>query len=238
MSLWNVEGYVRLRHGGDDRWLEVFAERHIASGTRVLEVGCGPGRAAAALAERHGADVTAVDASPEMLGAARTLVPASVELVQAEAEALPFDDRAFDVAFSSFAVHLFDRPRAFAEIRRVLRPGGVYWIKTSDPARIGLHWAAPLFPSFESIEVERFPGGEQLRSDLSGAGFIDVAVEKLEPMEELTRAEALERLRAGTFSTLALLSPAELEAGLARAETLLPDRVRSASTLLGVTATA
>jgi SAM-dependent methyltransferase len=238
MSLWNVEGYVRLRHGGDDRWLELFAERHVRSGTHVLEIGCGPGRAAAALAERHGAQVSAVDASAEMLSAARHIVPSSVELVQACAEDLPYDDGVFELAFSSFAVHLFDRPRAFAEARRILRPGGVYWIKTADPDRIGDHWAAPLFPSFERIEVERFPGEQQLRRELADAGFGDVTVERLEPHEELTRDEALERLRGGTFSTLALLPARERDDGIARAAGLLPERIRSASTLLGVTATA
>jgi ubiquinone/menaquinone biosynthesis C-methylase UbiE len=237
VSLWNVEGYVRLRHGGDDNALELYAERHVVPGTRVLEVGCGPGRAAAALAGRHGAHVTAVDVSPEMLAAARSIVPASVELVEAPAEELPFADGAFDAALTNFAVHLFDRPRAFAEIRRVLAGGAPYWIKTADPERIADHWAAPLFPSFVELEVERFPTEDDLRRELESAGFT-VAAERLSTTEELSREAAIARLTGGTFSTLALLPPDERDAGIARAREVLPDPVRYAGTLLVVTATA
>jgi SAM-dependent methyltransferase len=238
VSLWNVDDYVRLRHGGDDEALELFAERHVPTGTRVLEVGCGPGRAAAALAERHGASVTAVDASPDMLAAARRIAPPSVELVQAHAEQLPFEDGAFDVALSNFAVHLFDRERSFPEVRRVLRPKGVYWIKTADPDGFGTHWAVALFPSFLEIELERFPGEEALRTELERAGFADVSVERLERIQELSRDDAIEHLRGGTFSTWALLPPGEREDGIARAAELLDDPVRHASTLLVVTAIA
>lgn len=237
MSLWNVDDYVRLRHGGDDQALELFAERHLARHTHVLEVGCGPGRAAAALDRRYGAQVTAVDASAEMLAAAREIAPPSVALVEAHAEELPFADRAFDVALSNFAVHLFDRPRAFAEIRRVLRPGATYWVKTANPDRFDDHWAAPFFPSFVSIEVARFPGADELCTQLEGAGFT-VAVERLEGAEELSREDALERLSSGWISTLALLPPGERAEGIARAQETLEDPVRFPSTLLIVTATA
>jgi SAM-dependent methyltransferase len=237
MSLWNVDDYVRLRHGGDDEALGLFAERHVARGAQVLEVGCGPGRAAAALDRRHGARVTAVDASADMLTAARELTPPSVELVEARAEALPFADSAFDAALSNFAVHLFDRPRAFAEIRRVLRQGSPYWVKTANPDRFDDHWAARFFPSFVDIEVARFPGETELRAQLEGAGFA-VVVERLEGMDELSREAALERLSSGWISTLALLPPGEREAGIALARETLDDPVRFPSTLLLVTATA
>ena len=238
MSLWNIEGYVRLRHGGDDRALELFAERHVAPGTRVLELGCGPGRAAAALAERCDARVTAVDVSPEMLAAAREIVPPSVELVQARAEELPLSDASFDSALSNFAVHLFDRPHAFSEARRVLREDAVYWVKTADPERIGDHWAARLFPSFVGIELARFPGEEELQDTLLGAGFASVVSERLEVVEELSRDDVIERVRRGAYSTITLLGQDEVEAGIAGAPKSLPERIRHVSTLLIATASA
>jgi SAM-dependent methyltransferase len=235
MSLWDVDGYVRLRHGGDDRVLGLFAERHVTPGARVLEVGCGPGRAAAALALRHDALVTAVDASAEMLAAARRLAPPSVELVEAQAEGLPFDAASFDAASSNFAVHLFDRPRAFAEVRRVLAADAPYWVKTADPERIGDHWLASMFPSFVEIEVGRFPGEPELTSTLSSAGFRSVTVERVGVPETLSRADAFARIRGGTFSTLKLLDPDELTEGIERAGEL-PDTIEHVSTLLVVTA--
>lgn len=231
MSLWNVDDYVRLRTGGDDAGLELFAERFVRPGTRVLEVGCGPGRGAAALASRHGALVTGVDASPEMLAAARDFVPDGVELVEARAEALPFADGAFDAVLAQFVVHLLDRPRAFAELHRVLSEDGVLWIKTSDPDRLGGHWLARPFPSVTAIERARFPDEAALRRELEAAGF-QVEFERREIGRRFSKAEALERLRARAYSTVALLDEQELREGLARAEQVLEDPVEYDLTLL------
>jgi SAM-dependent methyltransferase len=231
MSLWSVEDYLRLRTGGDDPGLELFAERFVRPGTCVLDVGCGPGRGSAALAERYGAVVTGVDASPEMLAGARTLVPAGVELVEARAEELPFADEAFDAALAQFSVHLLDRPRAFAELRRVLRTDGVLWIKTSDPDRIESHWLARPFPSVPAIERARFPDESSLRRDLDAAGF-EAEFERREIGRHLSKAEALERLRTRSYSTVALVPEPERTAGIAWAERELEDPVDYDLTLL------
>jgi ubiquinone/menaquinone biosynthesis C-methylase UbiE len=236
VSLWDVADYVRLRSGGDDRQLDEFARRHAVRGKRVLELGCGPGRAAAALASRHGALVTALDASPAMLAAARERVPDGVELVEGRAESLPFDDERFDAVLANFVVHLLDRPRAFAEAFRVLVPGGVVVVKTRDPATVHDWWASPLFPSAERIERNRFPGGRQLVDELEAAGFEGATVERIDVPHEVSRAEALERLRSGAYSTLRLIPADELEDGIRRAPHALDDPIRYTLTLLRVEA--
>jgi SAM-dependent methyltransferase len=232
---WNVDDYVRLRTGGDDAALDLFADAHELDGRRVLDLGCGPGRAAAALANR-GAIVTGVDATAEMLAAAREIVPAGVELVEGRAEELPFADASFDAALSSFVVHLLDRPKAFAEVRRVLTNDGLYWIKTSDPATIPSYWAAPLFPSYPKLESARFPDEELLRTDLTGAGFARVEVDRFVIERTFSRDEALTRLASGAFSTFNILPPEEREEGLRRAPEVLSDPVEYSLTLLLVTA--
>lgn len=236
MTLWNVDDYLRLRTGGDDDALELFAAAHELAGRRVFDLGCGPGRAAAALAERHGAIVTGLDVSAEMLAGARAVVPGSVELVQGRAEELPFPDGSFDAAFSGFVVHLLDRPQAFAEVRRVLAGDGFYWVKTCDTATIGNHWAASLFPSYLDLETGRFPSEASLRDDLTGAGFRLVDVERLEIERSLARDEAIANLKSDAFSTYRLLPPAERAEGIARAEDVLGDPVEYTLTLLLVTA--
>ena len=93
-----------------------------APGRATLEIGCGEGRVARDLAER-GHRVTAVDASPTLLEAAREAQP-EVDFRLADAAALPFEDSAFDlvVAYNSL-MDVDDMPGAVREAARVLGPG-------------------------------------------------------------------------------------------------------------------
>ena len=87
---------------------------------RVLDVGCGPGALTAAAAER-GARVTGVDLAAGMVAEARRRHP-DLTFIEADAEHLPFDDDAFDVALGAFLVnHTPDAPAAVAELKRVAR---------------------------------------------------------------------------------------------------------------------
>ena len=98
----------------------------IAPGHTVLDVACGTGALTLAAAEAAGArgHVTGLDANPEMLAVARHK-SGVIEWVEGRAEALPFEDRRFDAVVSQFAFMFFDdKPRALAEMMRVLRPGG------------------------------------------------------------------------------------------------------------------
>ena len=99
----------------------------LSAGERVLDVAAGNGNVSLAAARRR-ADVTASDYVPALL--AGTVARAVTEGLQittreADAEALPFDDGAFDVVTSSFGVMFTpDQDRAAAELQRVCRPGG------------------------------------------------------------------------------------------------------------------
>jgi ubiquinone/menaquinone biosynthesis C-methylase UbiE len=73
--------------------------------------------------------VVGIDMTPEMLAKARAgadeLGAANVTFVEGEAERMPFDDASFDVVISNGVIDLIpDKDAVFAEIRRVLRPGG------------------------------------------------------------------------------------------------------------------
>lgn len=94
---------------------------------RILDLATGTGWTARRLADR-GFDVTGADFAPEMLAAARESANARrlpVSFVDGDAEALPFDDQAFDALISTFGVMFVQRPKdAAAEMARVIRPGG------------------------------------------------------------------------------------------------------------------
>lgn len=97
----------------------------LPAGARLLEVGAGTG--ANFEFYPRGAVGAASELSREMLARARGRAgrPAGVRLVQAAAERLPFDDAAFDAALAALLFCSVESPAAvFAELRRVVRPGG------------------------------------------------------------------------------------------------------------------
>jgi SAM-dependent methyltransferase len=192
------------------------------TGRRVLEVGCGTGRFLAALAGR--AKAWGVDPSAEMLEVARGRVQGA-GLKLGSGEELPFKDGWFERAAMWLVVHLVDRPRAFAELHRVLAPGGRLAIATFDPTHFDEFWLNELFPSFEEIDRARFPTAEQLEAELRAAGFGEVRLTRLGQETSVTRETALARIRGKHISTFDLLDDDEFAAGLARAERELPERV-------------
>lgn len=98
----------------------------------VIDIGCGPGDLVVDLAQRlPDARVVGVDPSPDMLRHARATAGASsvgdrVSFVDGGAERLPFADGSVDIAVSTLSAHHWpDASAAFAELARVLRPGGI-----------------------------------------------------------------------------------------------------------------
>lgn len=108
----------------------------IAPGQRVLDVAAGTGNTAIRAAQT-GASVIASDLTPENFEAGRRAAAAhgvSLEWVEADVEALPFDDNEFDVVTSSFGVIFApDHTAAASEMVRVCRPGGVIGITAFKP---------------------------------------------------------------------------------------------------------
>jgi SAM-dependent methyltransferase len=194
-------------------------------GRRVLEVGCGTGVLAAALAERVAARVWAVDPEPEMLAVAAGRVPRGVGLRLGRAEELPFRAAWFERVVLRLVVHLVDRERALPELARVLAPGGRAVIATFDPSHFDRFWLNRLFPSLEAIDRARFPEPDALARELAAAGFASTHVVRLSQHAELERETALERIRGRHISTFDLLGDEEIVAGTARAERELPARI-------------
>jgi arsenite methyltransferase len=103
----------------------------LAPGERVLDLGSGAGTDSLVAAQMVGADgrVTGIDMTEAMLVKARSAATAmgvrNVEFVEGEAERLPFSDASFDVVISNGVIDLVpDKDAVFAELYRVLAPGG------------------------------------------------------------------------------------------------------------------
>jgi len=124
-----------------DMWLRPLGARlveacDIHAGTTVLDVACGTGNAALPAA-RAGADVVAVDLTPELMDVGRQCARAaelSLVWVEADAEELPFFDDSFDVVVSSIGAMFAPHHDAVAdELVRVCRPGGTIGLLSWTP---------------------------------------------------------------------------------------------------------
>jgi len=103
----------------------------LAPGERVLDLGSGAGTDSLVAAQMVGPDgsVTGIDMTPQMRAKARAaaveMAATNVEFVEGEAEQLPFPDASFDVVISNGVIDLIpDKDAVFAELFRVLAPGG------------------------------------------------------------------------------------------------------------------
>jgi len=221
----------------DRNWWELFelvVREGDLRGRRVLDVGCGTGRFAAALAAE--ARVWGVDPSPEMLEQARRNVPASVGLKRGCAEALPFKERWFERAAMILVAHLVERPTAFAEIHRVLVPGGRLVLSSFDPASLGGYYLTAFFPSIEAANRERFPTAETLSLELRRAGFTRPRLARFSGSATIERTAAIRRIRDRHLWSFDVVGDDEYAQGLERAERELPATVEYGIELLIVSA--
>jgi demethylmenaquinone methyltransferase/2-methoxy-6-polyprenyl-1,4-benzoquinol methylase len=181
----------RIMTAGLDRtWRRLAVEAVVQPGDSVLDACCGTGDLAIA-AEREGGFVTGLDFSPAMLERARRKSE-TIEWIEGDLLALPFDDGSFDAATVGFGVrNVADLDAALRELRRVLRPGGRLAILEITQPRGPLRpffslWFDRIVPVLGKVlpggkayaylpaSVRRFPTAEQLAALLEGHGFEQV----------------------------------------------------------------
>ena len=176
-ELWNAYdkmGPSFQRHAADSAYNAhydrpaVLAALGPVTGRQVLDAACGPGLYVRELLER-GAEVTAFDASPVMVGLARQQTAGRVRIDQAAlGESLPYPDNAFDLIVCALAIHYApDRAAAFAELCRVLRPGGAAVVSTQHPVMDWLRKGGSYFQTILETEYLAYPIGRPARPVLA-----------------------------------------------------------------------
>jgi SAM-dependent methyltransferase len=214
-----------------------------ASNAVVVDVACGPGTTALALAAKV-RRVHALDFAPAMLARLRAAAAAAglenIEAVEGDGQALPYADASFDAGFSMFGLMFFpDRPRGFGELLRVLRPAGVAvvssWAAVEESSLMTLLFGAVRVidpsrpaPKKDMLSLEN---PEKLREEMAGAGFEAVVIHEHEQSlavpdggtlwERMVRSSAplsllRKKLGEATWNERSLLAKLYLEEQLAR----------------------
>ncbi|RYZ31000.1 MAG: class I SAM-dependent methyltransferase [Chitinophagaceae bacterium] len=157
----------------------------------VLEIACGTGRLTNHLTANLSPDVklVATDLNPDMLKVAEQIISAgNVQWQIADAHKLPFENKAFDAVVCQYGVMFFqDKSKAFDEINRVLKPGGVFLFNTWDElkynALAGMAQTVleELYPNDPPHFLDKGPysffNKTQIKTLLTGAGLSEIHIE-------------------------------------------------------------
>ncbi len=147
----------------------------LATDQHVLDVGCGIGGAVRYIADTIGCRVTGVDLTPEYIHAAKALsrhtgLHDRTRFDTGSALAMAYDDEHFDAVITLHAaMNIADREALYAEIARVLKPGGVLCVydvmkKSDEPIAFPVPWAA-------SADTSHLITRDETLSLLDEAGF-------------------------------------------------------------------
>jgi SAM-dependent methyltransferase len=154
-------------------YAEVLEALHLGAGSRLLDLACGSGYAAR-MAAAHGAQVTGIDLTSELLEIAVQRLPKG-QFVRGGIDALPFSDASFDAVTAFNALQFADDPAVAArEAHRVLGPGGRLAVAGfAEPER---NESTALHLALEPLRAAR-PGRHAPYALSSAAGLIEVICE-------------------------------------------------------------
>lgn len=166
--------------------LGVLDQRRYTRRDRILDVGCGVGQYEALLGDRF--SLVGVDTSQSSVDKARTASPWADFSCYPPGERLPFDDETFACAFTICVVHHVppeQRQGFIAEVRRVLKPGGLFLVYEHNPWNLLTRWAVErcVFDKDAVLLSSRYASGW-----LTSAGFGGVRTEYLFTIPPLSRA--------------------------------------------------
>ena len=182
----------------------------------IVDLGCGTGRFSEALAGYFDAAVVGIDPSQKMLEQAqRKLRDHRVRYELGSAEAIPLTDNSIDLIFMSMTFHHFeDSELAARECARVLRDGGIAFLRAGVRDRISSYPYVEFFPESRPILEADLPTCAFVRDVFEAAGFTTVSTDLITQQIASDYGIYAEKLAAGADSVLAQLSPNDFQTGL------------------------
>lgn len=210
------EATARLQRTVRDELLARAAELFPDPQATVIDLGAGTGAATGALRARHrSGHVIAVDIAPGMLREAKRheRLFRGFDRVAADAAALPFANGSIDLVFSNLMLQWFDDPaQVFAEVARVLKPGGLWLFSTFGPDTLRELREAWSAVDARGVHVNRFIDMHDLGSALQGTGFA-------EPVLDVDRHRVFHPQVRALLAELKAIGAHNVNAGRARALT-------------------
>ena len=200
-------------------WVPLLIEcAQIQPGHRVLDVGCGTGGFARAIAKTASAAVTGVDYSERFIAFAREL-PApqqgTVEWKVGSAEAQPVEDNSFDRVLLSLVLHQLQHPElAVAEAFRALNAGGKVVVRTIAPEDVANRVPERFVPAMAAADAERMPPLDAIERWLQEAGFTVTGRRRVLHNKKLRLADEERQLLIEAHSRYTFVSAAEVDSGL------------------------
>jgi ubiquinone/menaquinone biosynthesis C-methylase UbiE len=212
------------------QWSDLLASHVGVKPERSVDLGCGTGRFTRILASTFGGSVVGIDPSLPMLRAAAGALrwTPGVHLLRGRAEAVPLAPRCAEVVIMSMSYHhVGDKPAALASVRRTLRTGGVFCVRTCSVESLDSYLYQRFFPEARRFDERRFPTRGGLVAEVCRARF---ALRKSETVSQRVADDLgtyRERVSLRAHSDLQAITDGEFFAGLGSFEKWLaaqPDR--------------
>lgn len=234
------------------RWSRAIGEKFLdwfgaPANARWLDVGCGTGAFSELVAKRCApSSIAGIDPSPEQIAYVQTQLP-GYRFEVSGAETMPFTDGSFDVVASALVLHFIpDRWSAFAEMKRVLKPGGLvggYTWKRDGMREFAAY--APMLDGLAAIGVappHTVPVEESaidgMRASLNAAGFADAAAIEIEVTQTYASFDAYWEIQTIPFHRTGKAVQALTDAQRARLCDVLREKLPAADGTITYPATA